>query len=76
MPILNTPPVFTPAIYNEKPVHLRGIPLEFVVKPVARQNGVFVDYPKGFKQPACFVECCEPEVPVDPELPLDPPAEA
>lgn len=69
MPILNTPPTYTPAIYDETPRGVRGIPLEFVVKPVARMNGVFVDYPKGFKQPDCFVECCTPEEPEVPDVP-------
>ena len=61
MPILNPVSEYTPAIYNEAPVPIKGIPLLAVVRPVARQNGVFVDYPKGFKQPACFVKCCVPE---------------
>lgn len=66
MPILNPVPEYTPALYNEVPIHIKGIPLLSVVRPVARQNGVFVDYPKGFKQPACFVECCVPEEPDEP----------
>ena len=61
MPILNPVPEYTPALYDEKPRGLKGIPLQYVVKPVVRHNGVFTDYPKGFKQPACIVECCEPE---------------
>ena len=61
MPILNPVPNYLPAMYNEAPRGIKGIPLSFVVKPVVRNNGVFTDYPKGFKQPDCFVECCVEE---------------
>lgn len=50
-------------IHDPKPQHIRGIPLEFYVRPVARMNGVFTDMPKGFELPTCMVDpCC-----VDPE---------
>lgn len=48
--------------------HLRGIPLKFFVRPVARQSGVFVDMPKGFELPTCMVDPCCAETP-PPDLP-------
>lgn len=58
-------------IFDPPIAHVRGIPLEFYVRPVARMNGVFTDMPKGFELPTCMVDpCCveEPEVP-DPGTP-------
>lgn len=58
-------------IYDYKPHHVRGIPLKFFVRPIARQNGVFVDMPKGFELPTCMVDpCCAQEPP--PEEPINP----
>lgn len=56
-------------IYDSKPQHIRGIPLQFFVRPIARQGGVYVDMPKGFELPTCMVDpCCVPE-PEPPEVP-------
>ena len=69
------PSLFRPAtsgcsqVYDPKPQHIRGIPLMFYVRPIARQSGVFVDMPKGYELPTCMVDpCCSdvPDVPVQP----------
>lgn len=56
-------------IFDPPVQHIRGIPLQWFVRPVARQGGVFVDMPKGFELPTCMVDpCCVPE-PEPPEVP-------
>lgn len=71
MPVLNYATAgCVSGLYDAKPVPIPGIPLKFFVRPIARQGGVFVDHPKGFEQPACLVECCNP--PEDVEEPQEP----
>jgi hypothetical protein len=60
MPILNASLDSFIKPYNEQPRGVRGIPAEAVVAILTRQNGMGIDNPKGYKQPECFVECCEP----------------
>lgn len=54
-------------LYNPTVRGIRGIPLQYYVRPVSRQGGVFVDHPKGFQLPECIVECCNPPE-EDPEV--------
>jgi hypothetical protein len=60
MPNLNRPGGVCVAIFNPPSKPIRGIPLQYFVRPVSRQGGVYTDQPKGFELPGCMVDpCCE-----------------
>jgi hypothetical protein len=64
MPVLSTTDVSCGQVFDPPVRGIRGIPLQFYVRPLARQGGVYVDMPKGFQFPTCLVEpCCPPEEP-------------
>jgi hypothetical protein len=63
MPILIRDAEPCDAIFDPEVRHVPGIPMQFFVRPVARQGGVFVDMPKGFELPTCMVDPCCPEDP-------------
>lgn len=47
-------------IYDLSPTPVRGIPLQYFVRPTVRQGGVGQDIPKGFELPECIVDqCCD-----------------
>lgn len=64
MPIL-APTTCRPcvSVYDPTPHPVRGIPLQWHVRSLARQNGVFVDFPKGYREGDCHVDCCETPAP-------------
>jgi hypothetical protein len=66
MPIISRPTTPYAAVYDPPVRHIRGIPLQYFVRPIARQGGVFVDIPKGFELPGCMTDQCCPD---DPETP-------
>ena len=60
MPVVYRPAGSCGNIFDPVPRAMRGIPLQFFVRPVVRQGGVGQDIPKGFELPTCMVDpCCE-----------------
>lgn len=60
MPILNPLTKALGPIYNDRSKGVSGIPDPQHVSVLVRRNGAYIDNPKGFQQPDCFVECCVP----------------
>ena len=66
MPNLAFIPQQSHGLYDQKARQLIGIPADYFVKPIVRQNGLGQDMPKGFELPTCMVDpCCVPE-PINP----------
>ena len=65
MPVVYRPAGSCGNIFDPVPRAMRGIPLQFFVRPVVRQGGVGQDIPKGFELPTCMVDpCCEDGIPL------------
>lgn len=58
MPVVYRPAGSCGAVFDPPTRGIRGIPLQFFVRPVVRQGGVGQDIPKGFELPGCMVEQC------------------
>lgn len=63
MPSLVRPEQNCSSFIYDPPKHpVHGIPNEYFVRPVVRQNGLGNEMPKGFELPTCMVDpCCAAE---------------
>jgi hypothetical protein len=58
MPILQPPTQAPFHTYDASASGVFGIPKPDHVSVLVRRDGAYIDNPKGFQQPECFVECC------------------